>query len=101
MSMPKAAMYKHYGTVPREDDIWAAWHVGSLQSISEAVGVKEFANQRLRLCVFTPDTSHDPAALNTIEHIGHVVTKIARYAWGAHPPGGLFVRCAPLAPWLA
>tara|TARA_B100001245_G_scaffold79831_1_gene57055 strand:+ start:28556 stop:28765 length:210 start_codon:yes stop_codon:yes gene_type:complete len=62
MHMPETAMYQYNGMIFGEYKIWRAWQLAAVQPVTEATGMQNPSDQHFRLCVFTPDCRHIPAA---------------------------------------
>lgn len=62
MAMPETAIDKEHRPSARENQIGFSRQVASVKAKPEALAMQGFPNQHFRLCVFTADRSHVPAA---------------------------------------
>ena len=72
MAVPETTIYEHNRSKPRQNDIWFAWEVPSMDTIAVTLCVQPLANVQLRLCVFPANTGHNPAAGLPVKYVCHL-----------------------------
>ena len=58
MSMPKASIYKDYGFILGQNDVWLARKPGDVLSVTETLCKQIFAYKLFRFGILSPNTGH-------------------------------------------
>lgn len=76
MSVPEAAVYENYGMVFFQDYIGSTRKFFYVDTISESVGEKVFADYHFRLGILSPDTGHAFVSLFFCQLVSHVAYRV-------------------------
>lgn len=71
VSMPKASMHKHHGTMTWKDDVRLTRKAGIINAVTEPLGKQGLSEADLDTGVFRPDAGHHPAAGFPVDDVSH------------------------------